>query len=154
MRIKMVKAKLKILYSCCLLLPLICGASDITKHTLKRDYPDAPKRTFIQNYKDMVFASCLTKAYNDNKDIVKDIGSSEGALQQWVSYDINESVDEEFKIVNSYLSRNYFNPIVEAQVKGVKFDFLKCLDLYHSKELDKLSRKVVPYPQRKASQGY
>ncbi|WP_370577951.1 type VI secretion system amidase immunity protein Tai4 [Snodgrassella alvi] len=109
----MVKAKLKILYSCCLLLPLICGASDITNHTLKRDYPDAPKRTFIQNYKDMVFASCLTKAYNDNKDIVKDIGSSEGALQQWVSYDINESVDEEFKIVNSYLSRNYFNPIVE-----------------------------------------
>ena len=102
----------------------------------------------------MVFAFCLTKAYNDNKDIVKDIGSSEGALQQWVSYDINESVDEEFKIVNSYLSRNYFNPIVEAQIKGVKFDFLKCLDLYHSKELDKLARKVVPYPQRKASQGY
>ena len=150
----MVKAKLKILYSCCLLLPLICGASDITKHTLKRDSPDAPKRTFIQNYKDMVFASCLNKAYNDNKDIVKDIGSSEGVLQQWVSYDINESVDEEFKIVNSYLSRNYFNPIVEAQVKGVKFDFLKCLDLYHSKELDKLARKVISYPQRKASQGY
>ena len=150
----MKKAKLKIFYSCFLLLPLICVASDIPKHTFKRDYPDAPKRTFIQNYKDMVFASCLTKAYKDNKDIVKDVGSSEGALQQWVSYDINESVNEEFKIINSYLSRNYFNPIVEAQVKGVKFDFLKCLDFYHSKELDKLARKVISYPQRKASQGY
>ncbi|WP_370578571.1 hypothetical protein ABX014_01730 [Snodgrassella alvi] len=28
------------------------------------------------------------------------------------------------------------------------------MDLYHSKELDKLSRKVISYPQRKASQGY
>ena len=77
----MVKARLKILYSCCLLFStLICGASDIPRHIFKPDYPEAPKRTFIQNYKDMVFASCLTKAYNDNKDVVKDIGSSEGAF--------------------------------------------------------------------------
>ena len=77
-----------------------------------------------------------------------------GALRQWIDYDMNESIDEEIRLVNSYLSRDYFNPLAESEVKGLKFDFLKCLDLYHSKELDKLSRKVVPYPQRKASQGY
>jgi len=46
------------------------------------------------------------------------------------------------------------SPLAESEVKGLKFDFLKCLDLYHSKELDKLARKVVPYPQRKANQGH
>lgn len=59
----MVKAKLKILYSCCLLFStLIYGASDIPRYTFKPDYPEAPNRTFIRNYKDMVFAHCITKA--------------------------------------------------------------------------------------------
>ena len=155
MGIKMVKVKLKIFYSCCLLFStLICGASDISMHTFKPDYPEAPNRTFIQNYKDMVFAHCITKAYKDSDEVGKDAGSSVGVLRQWIDYDMNESIDEEIRLVNSYLSRDYFNPLAESEVKGLKFDFLKCLDLYHSKELDKLAKKVVPYPQRKASQGY
>lgn len=41
----MVKARLKILYSCCLLFStLICGASDIPRHTFKPDYPGAPNK--------------------------------------------------------------------------------------------------------------
>jgi hypothetical protein len=36
--------------------------------------------------------------------------------------------------------------VIEAEVKGVRFDFLKCLDLYHSKELDSLAKKVVINP--------
>jgi len=57
-------------------------------------------------------------------------------------------------LVNSYLSRDYFNPLAETEVKGLKFDFLKCLDLYHSKELDRLARDVISQPWRKASHGY
>ena len=143
--------KYQILCTCCLLLSLTCKASNLNVNPMS---PEAPNRTFIQNYKDMVFAHCITKAYKDSDEVGKDAGSSVGALRQWIDYDMNESIDEEIRLVNSYLSRNYFNPIVESQVKGVKFDLLKCLDLYHSKELDKLSRKIVPYPQRKASQGY
>ena len=147
----MVKAKLKILYSCCLLLSSICNASELHYNAMT---PEAVNRTFIINYKDMVFAHCITKAYKDSDEVGKDAGSSVGALRQWIDYDMNESIDEEIRLVNSYLSRDYFNPLAESEVKGLKFDFLKCLDLYHSKELDKLARKVVPYPQRKASQGY
>lgn len=40
----------------------------------------------------------------------------------------------------------YYNPLVEAEIKGVKFDFLKCLDLYHSKDLDSLVKRVVIHP--------
>ena len=40
------------------------------------------------------------------------------------------------------------HPLAESEVKDVRFDFLKCLDLYHSKELDALARRVVIHPTR------
>ena len=40
------------------------------------------------------------------------------------------------------------DPIVESEIKGVRFDFLKCLDLYHSKELDAQAKRFVINPQR------
>ncbi|KES11620.1 hypothetical protein SASC598O11_005740, partial [Snodgrassella alvi SCGC AB-598-O11] len=49
---------------------------------------------------------------------------------------------------------NYFNPLAEAEVKGIKFDFLKCLDLYHSKELDTLARKMISHPQDKVKNNW
>lgn len=133
--------KLQIISSCCILLPLISQAST----------PEAVNRTFIQNYKDMVLASCVTKAYKGNEDVEKDTGSSVSALRDWIDYDIDKSIDTEIVLINSYLSRNYFNPLAEEEVKGIKFNFLKCLDLYHSKELDTLARKVILNPNEKVT---
>jgi ABC-type maltose transport system permease subunit len=113
--------------------------------------PEAPKRTFIQNYKDMVLASCIASAYHDDKIASIDAGSSASALREWTYYNMDKSIDAEIRIINSYLSRNYFNPLAEAEIKGIKFDFLKCLDLYHSKELDRLAKKVISHPQRRIS---
>ncbi|AAZ36701.1 conserved hypothetical protein [Pseudomonas savastanoi pv. phaseolicola 1448A] len=36
--------------------------------------------------------------------------------------------------------------MAESQIKGIKFDLLKCLDMYHSKQLDALTKKVVTDP--------
>ena len=146
----MKKIQLQILCSC-LLLSSICNASELHYNAMT---PEAINRTFIQNFKDMVFASCIAKAYKDDGNAGIDARSSVTALQDWIDYDLGKSIDEKARLINSYLSRDYFNPLAESEVKGLKFDFLKCLDLYHSKELDKLARKVVPYPQRKTSQGY
>lgn len=129
----MKKFKLQIISSCSILLPLISQAST----------PEAVNRTF--------FASCITKAYKGNKDVAKDTGSSVSALKDWIDYDIDKSIDKEIVLINSYLSRNYFNPLAEQEVKGIKFDFLKCLDLYHSKELDTLARKVISNPNEKVT---
>ncbi|EPM76545.1 T6SS amidase immunity protein Tai4 family protein, partial [Pseudomonas syringae] len=41
---------------------------------------------------------------------------------------------------------HYTNPLAESQIKGIKFDLLKCLDMYHSKELDTLTKKLVTHP--------
>lgn len=137
----MKKLKLQIISSFCILLPLISQAST----------PEAVNRTFLENYKDMVFASCITKAYKGNKDVEKDTGSSVSALKDWIDYDIDKSIDKEIVLINSYLSRNYFNPLAEQEVKGIKFDFLKCLDLYHSKDLETLARKVISNPNEKVT---
>ncbi|PIT55613.1 type VI secretion system amidase immunity protein Tai4 [Snodgrassella alvi] len=139
--------KMLILCSCCLILfPMGCNASSINSMT-----PEAVNRTFIQNYKDMVLASCIASAYHDDKIASMDAGSSASVLREWTYYNMDKSIDAEIRIIDSYLSRNYFNPLAEAEIKGIKFDFLKCLDLYHSKELDRLAKKVISHPQRKIS---
>jgi hypothetical protein len=109
--------------------------------------PEAPKRTFIQNYKDMVLAHCIANAYQEGEIASMDAGSSVTALREWTYYDMNESIIAEVQIVDSYLSRNYLNPSAEIKIKDIKFDFLKCLDLYHSKELDTLAKRVIEQPQ-------
>lgn len=109
--------------------------------------PEAASRTYAQNYKDMVLATCLTTAYRQNSEISKDVGSSISALVEWTYYDMEEGPEAVEALVNKYLSRDYYNPIVESEVKGVRFDYLKCLDLYHSKELDSLVKHIVYKPQ-------
>lgn len=116
---------------------------------LATDRPSSPQsieQNYGQNYKDMVLATCVANAYKGDKDAATDAGSSVSALRDWTYYDLEKSPDEVKALVNSYLDRNYKNPLVEAEVKGVRFDFLKCLDLYHSKELDSLAKKVVINP--------
>lgn len=108
--------------------------------------PQGIERSYGQNYKDMVFATCVANAYQDEKGASKDAGSSVSALRDWTYYDLEKSPDAVKALVNGYLARDYKNPLVEAEVKGVRFDFLKCLDLYHSEELDALAKEVVINP--------
>jgi hypothetical protein len=113
------------------------------------DRPSSPQsmgQSYGQNYKDMVLATCVASAYQDDKNAASDAGSSVSALRDWTNYDLEKSPDEVKALVNNYLKRNYTNPLADAEVKGVRFDFLKCLDLYHSKELDALAKKVVISP--------
>jgi hypothetical protein len=110
--------------------------------------PQAGARTYAQNYKDMVLATCIANAYKNDKDASIDAGSSVSALRDWTSYDMERSPDAVRSLVDSYLARDYHNPLVEPEVKGVRFDFLKCMDLYHSKELDAQVKRLVIHPKR------
>jgi len=121
-------------------------------HATKRDVPiaspQAGARTYAQNYRDMVLATCVANAYKDDKNASIDAGSSVSALRDWTYYDLEKSPDAVKSLVDGYLARNYHNPLVESEVKGVRFDFLKCLDLYHSKELDAQVDRLVINPKR------
>lgn len=112
--------------------------------------PQAGARTYAQNYKDMVLAECVATAYSKEIQASTDSGSSASALRDWTDYDWEKHPYNELvpPLVGKYLARNYQNPLVEVEIKGVRFHFLKCLDLYHSKELDSLVKRVVIKPKR------
>ena len=110
--------------------------------------PEAGSRTYLQNFKDRVLAECLATAYEQEAGVSKDIGSSIGALRDWTCYDMERAPDVIHALVAKYLARDYRNPVVESEVGDVKFDFLKCIDLYHGKELDAATKQLVSRPNR------
>jgi hypothetical protein len=116
----------------------ICQAQDHIRNS-----PQAGGRTYSVNYKDIVLATCIATAYKDNPDAAKDAGSSISALRDWTSFDLDQATHSIRELVSDYLSRDYHNSIVKSEVKGVRFDLLKCLDLYHSKALDEQVKRLV-----------
>ncbi|KPW99881.1 MULTISPECIES: type VI secretion system amidase immunity protein Tai4 [Pseudomonas syringae group] len=108
--------------------------------------PEGMYRTFEKNYKDMALATCITTAYKYDMNVGIDAGSSVSAMRDWTYYDMEKSPLAVKALVEKYLVRDYTNPLTESQIKGIKFDLLKCLDMYHSKELDALTKKVVTDP--------
>ncbi|MCP1445859.1 hypothetical protein J3D54_004991 [Pseudomonas sp. GGS8] len=110
--------------------------------------PEAGARTYGQNYKDMVLATCIANAYKEDKSAAIDAGSSVSALRDWTEYDLEKAPDAIKTLVDRYLTRDYHNPLVESEVQGVRFDLLKCLDLYHSNELDAQVKRLVIHPNR------
>jgi hypothetical protein len=60
---------------------------------------------------------------------------------------MEKSPDAVKSLVNLYLARDYSNPLVESDIKGVRFDFLKCMDLYHGKALEDLVKRLVIHPE-------
>lgn len=112
------------------------------------DSPQAGARTHAQNFKDMVLAGCLAKAYRHDPGAATDAGSSASALRDWTYYDMEQGPEAVEALVDDFLARDYANPLVEAEVEGVRFEFLKCMDLYHSKALDKQVKRLVIDPKR------
>ncbi|MBI6848751.1 hypothetical protein BTW15_19750 [Pseudomonas syringae pv. tomato] len=94
----------------------------------------------------MALATCITIAYKADVKVGIDAGSSVSAMRDWTYYDMEQSPLAVKALVEKYLARDYTNPLVESEIKGVRFDLLKCLDLYHSKELDALTKKLVTHP--------
>jgi len=111
--------------------------------------PQALARTHAQNYKDMVLATCIAQAYRNDAGAAVDAGSSASALRDWTYFDLDDSPAAVKALVDAYLARDYRNPLVESEVQGVRFDVLKCLDLYHSKALEALVERVVLDPSRR-----
>ena len=109
--------------------------------------PQAGGRTYAQNYKDMVLADCIATAYKDEPQAAKDAGSSASALMDWTYFDLEKAPTAGKPLIDRFLARDYRNPLVESEVKNVRFELLKCLDLYRSKELDSQVKQLVIKPQ-------
>lgn len=127
---------------------VLSPAVGATTEHLQRSSPQAGGRTYAQNFKDMVLATCLANAYAKDPHTARDAGSSASALRDWSYYDLEKAPDAIKALVADYLSRDYSNPLAESEMKGIRFDFLKCMDLYHSQALDSVARRIVMTPSR------
>ncbi len=65
----------------------------------------------------------------------------------WTYFDLEQAPQASRPLVDQFLARDYHNPLVESERQGVGFDLLKCLDLYHSNELDNQVRQWLINPQ-------
>lgn len=116
-----------------LCLPAAAGQSAIT----------AIGRTNAENYKDRALAACIATAYKGSP-AGKDAEITKSAFLEWTYYDDDKGNPAVDQLVAEYLRRDYSNPV--EGYAGAKFDLLKCLDMYHSRELDEQVRKYVPHP--------
>lgn len=126
----------------------IAAATSIGQAAEAGKGPQAAGRTYAQNYKDMVLAHCLAKAYEASPDAAKDAGSSVSALRDWTYYDMDAATGEIDKLIGEYLRKDYTNPLADSAINGVRFDLLKCMDLYHSPALQAQVDRFVEQPDR------
>lgn len=110
-------------------------------HARPPDTPGAATRSSASNFKDMVLAICIARSQQGQA--AADAAGSANALIEWTRYDAEKSPDEIDRMVNRFLSKDYRNPLGEHEVSTAGFDLLKCLDLYHSRDLDSLAKRVV-----------
>jgi len=112
-------------------------------HVHATDLVAAPSLTNAENYKDRALASCIATAYK-NSSAGEDADVTKSMYLEWTYYDdknANPAVDE---LIEKYLRRDYSTPV--EGYSGAKFMLLKCIDMYHSKDLDNQVLKYVPHP--------
>lgn len=121
---------------------LVTGCATAATSPLNRGLPEAATRTYAVNYKDMMLAGCIAMAYKDVPKAAGDAQRSAGALNEWTRYDMESATGVNVTIIDRYLARTYH----AKEAPDVRLDLMKCLDMYHSEELDAQVRQYVDRP--------
>ncbi len=104
--------------------------------------PEAARRTYAQNYADIALALCIAQAYAADPHAKADAISSAGGIDEWSNFDLQPGHEAMAALISLYLSRDY--PSIHGP--QVRLDLMKCLDLFHSKELAAQVRRFAPAP--------
>ncbi|AXK62424.1 T6SS amidase immunity protein Tai4 family protein [Burkholderia sp. IDO3] len=128
---------------------LACAAlhpATVSAKEAARTSPEAGSRTYLQNFKDML--QVVVGPVAQRVRAAADILAHGGCLLVGGSQTLREhhAPDVVHALVAKYLARDYRNPVVESEVRNVRFDYLKCMDLYHGNELDAAAKKLVLRP--------
>lgn len=68
--------------------------------------------------------------------------SSPQSHNEWTRYDIENATGVNVQIIDRYLARTYH----AKEAPDVRLDLMKCLDMYHSAELDAQVKQYVDRP--------
>lgn len=96
---------------------------------------------YYQVVKELALSRCLAQASDDNSTIRKDAAMSANIMREWMPFDMNSGDEKINNLISLYLPIK--RHVQSDLLQDVKFKTLNCLMLYHSDELDKLSRTLV-----------
>lgn len=89
----------------------------------------------IQYLKNYALSSCIADGYQ-SKEVVNDAAAGANGYKELGSLDI-DAYNEAAALSRKYLARKYLSQ------SGEKLILMKCIDFYHSKELDRLAHKYA-----------
>ncbi len=101
-------------------------------------YGDTTKRKYytpVQYLKNYALSSCIANGYQ-SKEVVNDAVAAANGYKELGSLDI-DAYNEVATLSQMFLSKNYMSQ------SGENLTIMKCIDFFHSKELDRLARKYA-----------
>ena len=115
---------------------LLCAAAAAYAGT---DRTSALTRDNATNFKDRALAFCVARGYAGSP-AGDDAASTAGIFLDWTYFDpaADDALDG---LITRYLQRDYGTPI--EGFSEARFALLKCIDLYHSRELDALAGRYL-----------
>lgn len=120
-----------------LILSTVSNISLAERHAFK----DASEETLFQNF---TLAICTGMAYEkESKKIATDAGRSASGYREFSHIDL-AAYEESRNLVKKWLAKDY------KSKHGGQIELMKCIDLYHSKELKNLFIKYDPCKNRDA----
>ena len=119
---------LKVTFSFVWALALVSSAC-YSHGTEKKQY------TPIQYLKNYALSSCIADGYQ-SKDVIADATAGANGYKELGSLDI-DAYNEAAVLGRKFLTKEYLSQT------GEKLVLMKCIDFYHSKELDRLARKYA-----------
>lgn len=104
----------------------------------------AIQRSNAENFKDRAISACIATAY-EGSPAAADAEVTKSVFIEWTYYDFEKANPAVDQLVEKYLRRDYTNP--QEGYAGAEFKLLKCLDMFHSKELHDLMLRYVKNPK-------
>ena len=91
--------------------------------------------TPVQHLKNYALSSCIANGYQ-SKEVINDAVAAANGYKELGSLDI-DAYNEAAALGQAFLSRSYMSQSGESLI------IMKCIDFFHSKELDRLARKYA-----------
>ncbi|MDX5627152.1 MULTISPECIES: T6SS amidase immunity protein Tai4 family protein [unclassified Brenneria] len=123
---------------CSILLVAIVHAADKTSF----DPVDFIKKMpYHQVVKELALARCIALVSTEDTLFSLDAARTANAMREWMPFDIENADQKVNALIDKY--KSIYNPSHRENGPDTKGVTLNCLRLYHSPDLDKLSREVI-----------
>jgi len=95
-------------------------------------------------FKDMALSRCIGQAYAADATIKADADGAVSGYVEFNTFDFEHGGKALNALITRFLARHYGS----FQGPAVKLNLMKCIDLYHSRELNALGMRYVSSPRK------